>query len=773
MSVDRELQRIQEQLEASFQDGDRIRSFDQFVEGFAKNPRCYLRTSPQYLVDVFDWLATREAERVGQEAIRYCIFDGDGTSDGAQLTGQERVQEEIYNNLQAAAKRGKAEKMLLLHGPNGSGKTTVVECLIRGLERYSATDDGEVLRFNWIFSDRDDRRDRIGFESEREDDEVPLDTYAYLEEKDTNAKIPCELRDSPIFLIPKSERRALIDSALSNCDPMLKPRFPYDYFLDGDLCQKCKRIYDALLLAYQGDWRKVMRHVQIERYFISRRYRRGAASIEPQGNVDGTTRFIQHESSWNIPAILRNVSLYEPVGDIVDANRGILEYSDFLKRPPETNKYLLTTCERGTVNLSNCIAFLDVFICGTSNEKQLNLFKRSPDFSSFKGRMELVAVPYLLRYSLEERLYTRQIELYSRDRHVSPHTAKVAALWAVLTRLRKPIPERYEGVLKTAVNGLSPLEKARLYDSGEAPTRLTEEQRKTLRAGVIDVRLEYEDVEGEFEGIHGPEYEGRHGASPREMMTVLARAAESKTYHCLTPMSVLDALGELLKDTSLYEFLRLASDGEYYNVHKFVEIARDEYLRWITDEVYTSISLVEEEEYDRVFLEFFRHVKAFHTGEKVFNPSTDSYDGPNEDLMASIEGLLNLKEPKEKFRSEVITRIAAWALDHPKEKIDYQNVFNDIYTAMRENFYRQRNRLLTLIEQDILKYGTDEFELLSESEKEQVEKALENMTRRYGYCEHCARDAIAFVLRYHRHEEPSEKEVAESAKDASKVGTKS
>ena len=187
-------------------------------------------------------------------------------------------------------------------------------------------------------------------------------------------KIPCELRDPPLFLIPRAIRADIIEEALKGCPDENRPHFPYDYFLEGDLCQKCKRIYEALLLSYHGDWKKVVHHVQVERYFISRRYRNAAASIEPQGNVDATTRFIHHENSWNIPPILRNVSLYEPVGDIIDANRGILEYSDFLKRPPETNKYLLTTCESGTVNLNNCIAYLDVSIVGTSNEKQLKPF---------------------------------------------------------------------------------------------------------------------------------------------------------------------------------------------------------------------------------------------------------------------------------------------------------------------------------------------------------------------------------------------------------------
>ena len=52
-----------------------------------------------------------------------------------------------------------------------------------------------------------------------------------------------------------------------------------------------------------------------------------------------------------------------------------------------------------------------------------------------------------------------------------------------------------------------------------------------------------------------------------------------------------------------------------------------------------------------------------------------------------------------------------------------------------------------VIEQDIVKYGTDEFELLSASEQEQVKEALATMTSKHRYCEHCARDVTAYVLR--------------------------
>jgi hypothetical protein len=56
-------------------------------------------------------------------------------------------------------------------------------------------------------------------------------------------------------------------------------------------------------------------------------------------------------------------------------------------------------------------------------------------------------------------------------------------------------------------------------------------------------------------------------------------------------MAVFSSLEELLKDSSLYDYLRLSVDGGYHDVRRFLEDVRDVYLRWVTEEVYDSIEL--------------------------------------------------------------------------------------------------------------------------------------------------------------------------------------
>ena len=134
--------------------------------------------------------------------------------------------------------------------------------------------------------------------------------------------------------------------------------------------------------------------------------------------------------------------------------------------------------------------------------------------------MELVRVPYLLDYR------GRAADLRGADpgpatrvgKHIAPHAACVAALWAVLTRMRKPLPEKYPKALADLVAKLAPLEKARALRR-QAHARGADHRAERSSPAAIDKVARESDAY--------PNYEGRTGASPREMkMLITERGAE-------------------------------------------------------------------------------------------------------------------------------------------------------------------------------------------------------------------------------------------------------
>jgi predicted Ser/Thr protein kinase len=383
---------------------------------------------------------------------------------------------------------------------------------------------------------------------------------------------------------------------------------------------------------------------------------------------------------------------------------------------------------------------LDVVLVASANEKQLAAFKEAPDFASFKGRLELVRVPYLRRAAVEREIYDQQITDAAVGKHVAPHATDVAALWAVLTRLKRPVPDRYEGELRELVEDLAPLEKLRLYDSGEAPDRLTHAQAKVLRKHAPDLYRE-SDVY--------PSFEGRIGASAREVKTALLNAAQSPNARCLTPPAVLEELEALCKDRSVYDFLQQEVVDGYHDHEEFVRVAEAEYLDVIDEEIRDSMGMVSESQYREIFARYVTLVSHWVKGEKVRNKVTGEYEAPADDRMVEFEKIVMPHgDDRSSFRRGLIAAVGAFRLDHPDAaEIDWVAIFPDLFRRLRDHYFDERKRQLRRSRENLLRYLSDERASLDERASRQVEDTLRVMRERYRYCEHCARDAILFLMR--------------------------
>ncbi len=328
----------------------------------------------------------------------------------------------------------------------------------------------------------------------------------------------------------------------------------------------------------------------------------------------------------------------------------------------------------------------------------------------------------------------------------------VAALWAVLTRLKRPESDHFPEPAGRLLARLSPLEKARLYDHTATPEWCSEEERRLVLGNLKALLEEFDDQEEEFEGVVEPAYEGRRGASPRETLTLLSEAASDPLHSCLSPLAILRTIKEFVKETSVFDFLRLPAQGAYHNQDSLLELVREEYYRIVLEEIRDAIGLVDEAQYLRLFQDYFVHVKAYARGEKVRNSSTKNLEDPSESVMQEVERVLQPKEPVEGFRKGLITRIAAYSLDHPEIPLDYKNVFPEIFRAIKEDFFHQREHALSTAHANFLKLGTPEFAGLDAERRREVENAMVRMRERHGYCEHCAKEVIAFVSRWENKE---------------------
>jgi serine protein kinase len=757
---------IAEEVEARFRGGHRVLSFAEFLTLFDADPVRRSRDASRYLRDVFDHYGKTSVVHPWGEFTRFNLFDlpwdpappsteprqRSGSVDPGKpserplprgaLIGQEQVQEELYRALSNFAREGRPNRLILLHGPNGSAKSTIASCVMAALEHYSTLDEGALYRFHWVFPSQKTIRGALGFASSGgEKSSAATQSYAHLSDEDIDAKLIVEVRDHPLFLIPVPERQRLLDAAYrraGNTEP------PSDWLLRGQLSHKSQQVFEALLSSYKGSYADVLKHVQVERYFISRRYRVGAVTIGPQLSVDAMERQITMDRSLqSLPPSLQAVTLYEAKGELVDAAGGVLEFSDLLKRPLDAFKYLQLSIETGEVALAAQNVQLNCVMMGSANELHLDAFREHAEFASFRGRLELARAPYLKSYEQERLIYDTHLTPQVR-RHVAPHATEMAALFAVFTRMRKPNPDRYPRPLGAIVSTLTGVEKADLYSQGRAPERLDAESQKVLRAAIKDIWAESDSY---------PIYEGRVGASPREMRIALLDAAQSTVFKCLNPIAVLEEIDALCQRKNEFEWLQQdAIVGGYHDVKTFRETLMTRLLAAWEYEVYVASGLVQEQQYIELFDKYVQHVSAGVKKERLYNRVTRQNEEPDEKMMTELERLLDVKAEATEWRQQFISAIAAWALDHPGRKLEAALVFPQYIKRMREAIFAQRRPAIARLVRDVVIVMREEGTGLDAERKRNALGLVERMVEQFGYCTECATDAANALARRRFHD---------------------
>lgn len=695
-----------------------VRSFDEYMKLFESNPTRELRPSCVYLKDMFDHFGKNSSGG-------YNLFLRDHP-DSPPVHGQVRVQQRMYQALKNFVEEGFNNKFILLVGPNGSSKSSLIKKVMLATEDYSATDEGALWTFSWVFPIDQFVKGSLGLSGTT--GERHLQTYAYLEDKDISAILPSELKDHPLLLIPQKVRHKMIEKAFEK-DPDRLESLKKSYLWTGDLSQRNRMIFDALLKSHKGSFEEVYKYIRVERLLINRRYSRGATTIEPQLHVDAQMQQITMDRRLaSLPPSLQSLNLFSMGGEVVLAARGILEFSDLLKRPLDTFKYLLMTMESKTINIQGILTELDIFFIGSSNEIHFSAFKQHPDFNSFKGRFTFIRVPYLLSHKDEELIYKEQVRHVSDHSRFEPHALEALCLWTVMSRMRAPSARNFrDEKLGGIAEQLNPLEKSLLYASNETPEQMDSESRQLLRASVDDIAREFEN-----DGM----YEGKFGISPREVKQLLYDIADQ--HKRVTYVEVLEALATLSERKQEYDFLNITSQGDYHSPRAQIDLIEHYELDVFDAEVRASLGLVDGRSYEEYLAKYIMQTNALIKGEKVKNNVTGKFEAPDAYFIKEFETNVGLSEPPERFRSNLISRLGAFALDNPGKAIVYSEVFEDIVRQLQESFRKEQAKLITRLGKGLVVYlqemkdGTSSSSLNPEN-RQLINNILQELQGKYGY----------------------------------------
>lgn len=716
-----------------FNKANHLLSMSQYLEAVETAPQAQCRDSARYVKECMEYFGTDTVHRPYGVFTRFKLFDCEFDNNRDALVGQEIVQEKIYGLLTDFVRFGRVNRLILLNGPNGSAKSRLISCLMRACEYYSEQPEGALYSFSWIFPTKKVDKSGIGFGSHSTSE--TLSSFAHLEETEVDARIHNETTDHPLLLLPKPLRHEFFLRFFETLSEV-----PH-YLREGELSPKNRQIFDNLLRAYKGDLHEVFKHIQVERVSMSRRYRRTLVTVDPQMRVDAAVRQVTADRSLSsLPPSLQTLTLFEPMGDLVDANRGMLEFNDLLKRPVETFKYLLATCETGVVRLDTMDLHLDMILIGSCNADHLTAFKQIPDFASFKERLELITVPYLLDFPAESQIYWEQLRALSDEINIGPHVPDVLALWAVLCRLERSQGwEPLDDDTIKSITSMSAAEKANLYAYGSLPASLSRESANSLRNAIPTLFAER---------LNDEHYEGRYGPSPRELKGVLLSAARFSP-DSLTGVEILSALSELTQQTAVYPFLSLEPDEDYHNPELAISTVHQWYLGIVEDELHQAMGLVDQKATVELLSTYIDHVVHFIRKEKRANPMTGRSEDPDAALMKDVEDKIGVatKEAAQ-FRESMVHRIAAWSMDNRDEALNYEEIFSDLVGGLNDAFYSEKRKSADRIKRNLVALLTSEDPRLDANERQQAEQTLNNLEQEFGYPAACALQVVDFLLRH-------------------------
>ena len=583
-------------------------SFDDYLKIVKEDPKV-TRTSFQRLYDMILSFGREEYIDSKKKLVHYPFFDDPIDNGKDSVFGLNVPLMRLVNVIKSAALGyGTEKRVILLHGPVGSAKSTIARLIKKGLEHYSRTDAGRLYTFEW---------------------HIPKDLHRVSGGQDIVAD---PMNEDPLKLIPIEMRaQALMQMGLGTDHQPLR--------IKGDLNPSSRYIFKLLMEHYKGDIIKVLGHVRARRLLLSEKDRVGIGTFQPKDEKNQDSTELTGDINYRKIAEFGSDSdprAFNFDGEFCVANRGVIEFIEILKLDVAFLYDLLGATQEHKIKPKKFAQTdIDEVIIGHTNEAEYKKLVANEFMEALRDRTVKIDIPYITKLTEEKKIYLRDYNNSKiKGKHIAPHTVDMAAMWAILTRLEAP--KGYS---------LSLLQKLKLYD-GKTLAGFTEDSVKELRKQSTR--------------------EGMEGISPRYVQDKISNALVSDLSETsINPFMVLNELETGLKTHSL-----ITSDEQRKRYLELLQIVRQEYEDIVKNEVQRAIS-ADEDAISKLCANYIDNVKAYTQKERVKNKYTGQDEEADERLMRSIEEKIDIPESrKDDFRREVMNYIGALAVDG--KKFDYR-----------------------------------------------------------------------------------------------------
>jgi serine protein kinase len=577
-----------------------------------------------------------------------------------KVYGTLEAKHDLMRFLKAAARRTETGKRILtLVGPVASGKSTIAALIKRGLEN----------------------------------DDTPKYVLA-----------DCPMHEEPLHAVPQEDR------------PFWEEELGVK--IEGHICPHCQQVVDENYTDDKGNVR--WDELPVKLIVPSEQRRLCIGTFQPSDpKSQDVTELIGRVNMSKIAKFGEtDPRAYQFDGELHVANGGMIEYIEILKADIKFHYVLISVAQEQLIKSPGFPqTYLDTLIFSHTNQTEFDSFRSEKKNEALHDRMYIVKVPYNLAVDDEINIYKKMIrESDFRNVHIAPHTLKLAAQFAVLSRLTP----------STKVSNL--IQKMKLYN-GE----VTDEFKKSE----IDIKALRE--EGRRKG------EGMSGISPRFIINAMnvalgmkeekGKAVDGKgrAYTgCINSIDLIRALrqnfdhaiGITEEDAKTYNNL-LTGDKQSV-ASEFKEVAKKE--------VNMAFLYAYEDQAEELFHRYMLNCDAYCKKEKVLDSITGEYSDADEKLMRALEELIGVPEnSKDTFRNGIFV--------HKASALERGEIFKfDSYAPLRDAIEK---KLMSDLK-NVVNLSIGSTTNTNPKRKSHRDRAFKTLMEK-GYCEHCANTTLAFV----------------------------